>query len=62
MTEFVFREGGDLLDQAVPLFTGDKEVSWPGGYDRDGVIRIESRQPLPLTLQAIMPSLVTQDD
>lgn len=62
MTEFVFREGGDLLDQAVPLFTGDKEVSWPGGYDRDGIIRIESRQPLPLTLQAIMPSVVTQDD
>jgi len=62
MTEFVFREGGDLLDQSVPLFTGDKEISWPGGYDTWGIIRIESRQPLPLTLQAIMPSVVTQDD
>jgi hypothetical protein len=49
------------MDQAVPPFTGDKMVEWPGTYDFDGYIYVQQPQPLPMTLVAIMPQVVTQD-
>jgi len=56
-----FREGSDLMDTAVPLFTGDFEVDWDGDYETEGHIFVRQDQPLPLTIVAIMPHLVTQD-
>jgi hypothetical protein len=59
--EILFRQTGDPMDEAVPLFTGDKELPWPGGYEKDGILWYVNAQPLPVTLCAFMPQLVTQD-
>jgi hypothetical protein len=51
-----FRTVGDPMDTPPPLFTGDKEVS-STGRDRDGILRIEQRDPLPQTVVAIFGTL-----
>jgi hypothetical protein len=56
-----FRTGSDLMDQAPPLFTGDKLMDWPGGYDFDGFVMVTQDQPLPMTVVAIMPQVHTFD-
>lgn len=56
-----FRTGSDRMDQAPPLFTGDKLIDWPGGYDFDGFVMVVQDQPLPMTVVAIMPQLHTFD-
>ena len=42
------------MDEAVPLFTGDKEISFPSGYDNNPRIVVRQNQPLPMTISAIM--------
>jgi hypothetical protein len=49
------------MDTAVPLFTGDKEIEFPGGYDDDAKIFVRQTQPLPMTVLAIYPRLNTFD-
>lgn len=56
-----FRTPSDPMDQPPPLFTGDKVVPFPGGWDRHKYIRITQEQPLPLTVLAIMPTVNTND-
>lgn len=56
-----FRTGSDPMNQAPPIFTGDKEVPWPAGYETEGRIMIIQDQPLPMTVAAIMPQVHTQD-
>ena len=61
LDEIQFRSGSDLMDQAPPLFTGDKLIEWPSGYDFDGYVMVVQDQPLPMTVVAIMPQLHTFD-
>jgi hypothetical protein len=61
MDTISFRTPADLMDSAVALFSGDKTVSFPGGWDTDGYIRIEQDQPLPMTVLSIMPVVSTSD-
>ena len=49
-----FRDSSMSMDEAVPLFNGDKEVSFPSGYDNDAQIVIQQTQPLPMAVLAIM--------
>lgn len=56
-----FRTASDPMGSAPPLFTGDKVVSFPGGWDRHGYIRITQEQPLPLTVLSIVPQVSTND-
>ncbi|QDP57959.1 MAG: hypothetical protein Unbinned2189contig1000_44 [Prokaryotic dsDNA virus sp.] len=56
-----FRDSGDDMDTAIPLFTGDKKVEFRGGYDEDATIVIEQSQPLPLTILAIFPTVSVFD-
>jgi len=49
-----FRDSSMNMNQAVPLFNGDKEISFPSGYDNDAKIVIRQTQPLPMTILAIM--------
>jgi len=49
-----FRDSSMAMNQAVPMFSGDKEVSFPSGYDNDAQIVIQQTQPLPMTVLAIM--------
>jgi hypothetical protein len=62
MDELHLREPGDLMGSAIPLFDGDTEVlAWPEGYGQPGRITLKHKLPLPCTITAIMPQLITQD-
>jgi hypothetical protein len=56
-----FRSASDPMSAPVPLFSGDKVVTWPEGYNGDGYLMYENDQPTPATLIAYMPQVVTQD-
>jgi len=49
-----FRDSSMSMDVAVPLFSGDKELSFPSGYENDAKIVVRQNQPLPMTITAIM--------
>jgi len=49
-----FRDSSMAMDTAVPIFSGDKEISFPSGYDNDARIVVRQTQPLPMTVTAIM--------
>lgn len=53
------RRVDDAIGQAVPLFTGDRTVPFPAGWDNQGQITIEHADPLPCTVLAVMPELQT---
>lgn len=57
-----FRKPSNLMDNAVPLFTGDMEADWHGGYEMASYIWYVNDQPLPATVLALFPILDTQDD
>lgn len=61
LDEIQFRRGSDPMNQAPPLFTGDKLIEWPDGYTFDGFVMIQQTQPLPMTIVAIMPQVHTFD-
>lgn len=61
LDSLIFREGGDPMDTAVPLFTGDVEIEWDAPYDKEAQIHYKNSQPVPVTIVAIMPQLNTQD-
>lgn len=61
LDEILFRSPTNPMDEAPPLYTGDKEVLWRGGYEKDGYIWYVNDQPLPVTVLAIMPQVTTQD-
>lgn len=59
---YTFRKTSDPTDAPPPYLDGDtRDVAWNAGYERTGRIYIETEQPLPMTLQALMPVLQTQD-
>jgi len=49
-----FRDSSMSMDEAVPLYNGDKEIFFPSGYDNDARVVIRQNQPLPMTILAIM--------
>lgn len=61
LDEIQFRSGSDPMDAPPPIFSGDKLLEWNGGYDFEGYITVSQQQPLPMTIVAIMPQVVTQD-
>lgn len=62
LDEIHLRDSSDLMDSPVPLLTGDSALlPWPGGYEKPGQIVIEHRLPLPFTLIALMPQVMTND-
>ena len=49
-----FRDSSMAMDEAIPIFTGDKEVYFPSGYENDARVVVRQIQPLPMTVLAIM--------
>ncbi|MEK9918072.1 MAG: phage tail tube protein [Pelagibacteraceae bacterium] len=49
-----FRDSSMAMNEAVPIFTGDKEIYFPSGYETDARVVIRQSQPLPMTVLAIM--------
>jgi hypothetical protein len=56
-----FRDSSMAMDAAVPLFTGDKDIEFRGGFDEDDRIYIQQSQALPMTILAFYPRLNTFD-
>ena len=56
-----FRDSSMAMDTAVPLFTGDKDIEFPGGFEDDDRIYVKQSQPLPLTVLAFFPRMNTFD-
>jgi hypothetical protein len=56
-----FREVGDAMDTAVPLFTGEKFVELEGDYLSDARFVIRDDAPGPFVLLAAAPELATYE-
>lgn len=56
-----FREVADAMDSAAPLFSGEVRYELESGWKEDPRIQYESDDPVPFTLLAIAPEIVTQD-
>ena len=61
LDELNFRVPADPMNQPVPLFRGDKVVTWPDGYTTDCYMIYQNDQPTAATLVALMPQVVTND-
>ncbi len=61
LDEISFREGAMRMDVSPPLFTGDKILAFPKGWDREARVTVVQGQPFPCTILAIMPRLTTND-
>lgn len=59
--EILLRDASMAQDEPVPAFSGDKEIAWPDGYTKDGYLQYTNTLPLPATVVAFMPQVVTQD-
>ena len=56
-----FRDSSMSMDEPPTLFTGDKRVAFPKGWDRESYVIIKQEQPLPLTVLAIVAQMNTID-
>mgnify|MGYP001050277704 CR=1 FL=1 len=57
-----FRTSSDPMDTPVStLIAGDKEIEFRDDYNTDGFIFIKQDQPLPLSVLAIYPTVVSSD-
>jgi hypothetical protein len=61
LEEVPFRSASTPMDVGPPLFTGDRVIEFPKGWDREARILVRQAQPLPLAVVAIAPRLVTND-
>lgn len=61
LEETSFRTPGMPMDQAPPPFTGDLEVEWPADWAKEMRIVIVKSRPMPGTVAAIMPQLVSSE-
>ena len=60
MKDLITRSGKDNLDNPIPLFTGDTDMSeFLGDYDADGEFILTQPYPFPMTLLAICYELGT---
>ena len=59
--EIQFRGGSDPMDSSPPLFSGDKEIKFRGGWEKEGQTYIKQDQPLPMHITAIMTRIITND-
>ena len=57
-----FRTTSSQMDNPVDtLLAGDKEIEFRDDYNTDGFIFVKQDQPLPLSVLAIYPTIVTSD-
>ncbi|MEK9698279.1 MAG: hypothetical protein VW270_21095, partial [Candidatus Poseidoniales archaeon] len=56
-----FRDSSVPMGQPTPLYDGDKEITFPSGYETDGFVVVKQDQALPMTVVGIFPRLQTFD-
>ena len=52
-----YRTPQDLMDRAVPLFTGEKTVHFPSEWAHNAQVCVVQDEPLPMTILAILPEI-----
>jgi hypothetical protein len=57
----VYRSSGDLMDEPIPLFTGDLKAGFRGGFEREKVIIIQHSGPSSFNLLSINLFMSTSD-
>ena len=60
-TQLVFRTGGDPMDSAPPVFTGQHDITNLGWKEADSSITIKQEQPLGMTLISLTGELNVND-
>lgn len=61
MIEIDFKDPEAAMNAPVQLFTGDKRVEFPSGYDRRPQVTIRQRKPWPCNVLAVVSRGVTYD-
>lgn len=61
LDDLQFRQAIDPMNAPVPLFSGDKVVPWPEGYNSDAYMMFVNDQPTPAILVGLMPQMVVND-
>ena len=61
LQDVTFREVGDAMDTAVPLFTGEILAPFDADFERDQRIVIQNDIPSPFTLLALTPEMKSSD-
>lgn len=61
MDAIEFRSGSDAMDESPPLFTGDKRIMFPPGWDTEMRVIVTQEQPLPCTIVGLVPHMNTND-
>jgi hypothetical protein len=61
LTEIDFLRDGLDMDEAIPLFTGEVIRNLEGATRRDVRVYMEGDDPLPFTLLAIVPQILSQE-
>ena len=56
-----FREGATEMDQAEPLYSGDRRIEFDGDYTFDNYVIIVQDQPLPMVVAAIAVEMETYE-
>ena len=61
LDRIAFRSGAMAMDVAIPLFTGDKTIELPTGFDQDGFVVVRQDLALPMSVLAIFARVTTFD-
>jgi len=61
MEPIYFRSPSKPMGQSVGIFSGDKSVVFPKGWNRDGVLTVVQDQPLPMTVLLIVPTAIINE-
>lgn len=56
-----YRDPDDQMNAAPPIFTGIKQVTFPGDWQTEKRVEILADSPLPMTVSAIMPRMMVND-
>ena len=59
LTELRYRSPFVPMGSAPPPYTGDVDVEWPGDYGGRATVVVKKDRPMPVTVVAVMPQLVT---
>lgn len=57
MEEIQYRTPQDAMDEAIPLFTGEKQLNFPANWNHYTQVCVEQDEPLPITILAIIPEV-----
>jgi len=58
----LFRDSSMAMDEPPLLYTGDKEISFPAGWNKKAQVFITQEQPLPLNILAVISKIEISND